>query len=734
MAPLRLVRLCLLSLLALSLAARGGAAASLGGAASAAAAGTTSGAAAEDGHTFAAGQVLVRFSQSAAARRRLLAAQPPAALAGLSLQQYVGRHHAKKPPLPAGAGAAAVAAAVAASPADAVLLFAITDGTSVQHKVAQLSALQEVELAEPNFARKIDRPAAAAAAAGAASFDLSVVDQPCQPGGASSRTCCSGSDATAAAALATQAAAGSSSFSFLPDDPNFLNGNGWHLHQVAAPLAWATSKGSSAVKVCIIDTGLNKYHEEFTDGRVIKGWSRACPTCSNPLPGNHTPIIKPEAGTDAYFDFSDTSGHGTHVAGIIGAAANNSKGVAGTSWQVSLYICAVESPNGDFYTSSLLDCFALCKAEGARIVSNSYFSDCEGAPPCYSQLEYDAIQQLGESGALFVVAAGNAFPGQDQDALTEDQRSYPAGYQLPNVVSVAATTSADALAGFSNYGATLVHLAAPGVNVYSSFSATNSSYGLASGTSMACPLVSGAAALLFAAKPQATAMEVRQALLASVDVLPSLSGLVATGGRLNAARALAHLLAEGHPLNQLQYGFAEELGATASLLAPTANCSVTADASWQDCKARCLAAEWCWYAVHAPDGSLNATCGGTAAAGPCLLADLNAHLSAPAVQLGHTLGFKSIADPAWVAPPPSPPAPPPPPPDPAPPSPPPPRPLPPPPPPSPRPLPPPRESPRPPPPSSPLRRPSPPPSERRPSRPPPPQRRQPPAPQRRPPR
>ncbi|KAL4438457.1 hypothetical protein ABPG77_000105 [Micractinium sp. CCAP 211/92] len=486
-------------------------------AAAGAAAGDSAG---SNSYTFARSQVLVRFSQTAVKRRRLLAAQAPTALAGLSLQQYVGRHHRTKVPSVAGAGTAAVAAAIAASPADAILLFDITDGSTVQQKLAQLRALPEVELAEPNFARRVDRLASGGAAA------------------------------ASAATSASQAAASGSAFSFLPDDPYFLSSAGWHLRQVAAPLAWATSKGSSNVKVCIIDTGLNKYHEEFTDGRVVKGWSRACPTCNNPFPGNHTPIVKPTPGTAAYFDFSDTSGHGTHVAGILGAATNNSRGVAGMSWHVSFYICAVESANGDFYTSSLLDCYSLCQAEGARIVSNSYFSDCDGAPPCYSQLEFEAIQELGGSGALFVAAAGNGAQAAG-DALAVPQRAYPAGYQLPNIISVAATTSTDTLASFSNYGAALVHLAAPGANVYSCNYTTNSSYMFLSGTSMATPVVSGAAALLFALKPTATVAEVRQALLASVDVLPSLEGLVATGGRLNVARAMGHLLMGNRPVNSL---------------------------------------------------------------------------------------------------------------------------------------------------------------------------------------
>lgn len=125
----------------LSIDARNGARAAQDGAASVAAAGVSSSSRPGNSRTFANSQVLVRFSQSASKRRRLLAAQPAAALAGLSFQQYVGRHHRKRPPAPAGGGAGAVSAAVAASPGDAVFLFAITDGSTVQQKVAQLNAL-----------------------------------------------------------------------------------------------------------------------------------------------------------------------------------------------------------------------------------------------------------------------------------------------------------------------------------------------------------------------------------------------------------------------------------------------------------------------------------------------------------------------------------------------------------------------------------------------------------------
>ena len=142
----------------------------------------------------------------------------------------------------------------------------------------------------------------------------------------------------------------------------------------------------------------------------------------------------------------------------------------------------------------------------------------------------DAIKKAGDEGILFVAASGNSSANADRTP------HYPAGYKLPNVISVAATDRNDQLASFSNYGAKSVHLAAPGVEILSTW--LGDQFREASGTSMATPEVAGVAALVIAAEPNISVEALRERLLNSVDRLDSLNGKVATGGRLNAAKAL----------------------------------------------------------------------------------------------------------------------------------------------------------------------------------------------------
>ncbi len=159
-----------------------------------------------------------------------------------------------------------------------------------------------------------------------------------------------------------------------------------------------------------------------------------------------------------------------------------------------------------------------------RIISASWGSTQ------YSKALEDAIRAAGEAGILFVAAAGNN--------STDNDRSphYPSNYDLPNVISVAALDRTDSLANFSNYGAKTVHVAAPGREILSTW--LNDDYRDASGTSMATPYVSGTAALILAADPNLTVTKLKERLLNSVDKITSLDGKVASGGRINAAKAL----------------------------------------------------------------------------------------------------------------------------------------------------------------------------------------------------
>jgi subtilisin family serine protease len=218
----------------------------------------------------------------------------------------------------------------------------------------------------------------------------------------------------------------------------------------------------------------------------------------------------------------DQNGHGTHVAGTIGARGDNAVGVAGVDWHVRIVPLRALDAGGSGFVSDLISAYNYAKQKGIKIVNASLGGDNS------SQAERDAI--AAAPNTLFVVAAGN-------DAANNDiSGSFPCNYPLANVLCVAATDQNDDLASFSNYGAATVDLAAPGVSIESTY--PGGEYAYMDGTSMATPHVSGTAALVWSKDPGDTAAVVRQTLFTSADPKPSLLGKTVTGGRLNASRAL----------------------------------------------------------------------------------------------------------------------------------------------------------------------------------------------------
>ncbi|MDL5502527.1 MAG: S8 family serine peptidase, partial [Candidatus Methanoperedens sp.] len=203
---------------------------------------------------------------------------------------------------------------------------------------------------------------------------------------------------------------------------------------------------------------------------------------------------------------------------------NNGKGVAGVSWNVSIMAVKFLDDYGSGWTSDAIDAISYATMMGADIMSNSW-----GGGEYSSALE-EAIRAADDAGILFVAAAGNDYENIDNYPF------YPAGYDVPNIISVAATDHNDIIADFSNYGNLTVDLGAPGVDVLSSV--PGNVYDLYSGTSMATPHVSGAAALLKAFNPQLTHHEIKNILMNSVDPLPSLNGKTVSGGRLNVYKAI----------------------------------------------------------------------------------------------------------------------------------------------------------------------------------------------------
>jgi subtilisin family serine protease len=221
---------------------------------------------------------------------------------------------------------------------------------------------------------------------------------------------------------------------------------------------------------------------------------------------------------------SDQNGHGTHVAGTLGAIGNNGLGVAGVDWNVQMMPVKFLNADGTGTISAFIQGLNYAVTHGARISNNSW----EGASP--STALNQAIANARAHGQIFVAAAGNE--GTNNDTTP----TYPANFAFDNVVSVAATDNRDNLASFSNFGGKTVTLAAPGVDVISTLPGGN--YGMMSGTSMAAPLVTGALALVWGQHPTWTYTQVISQVLRTVDKFPSLTGKVASGGRLDLAAAL----------------------------------------------------------------------------------------------------------------------------------------------------------------------------------------------------
>jgi subtilisin family serine protease len=296
---------------------------------------------------------------------------------------------------------------------------------------------------------------------------------------------------------------------------------------VHAASAWDVTTGSTPVTVGVIDTGVDLSHPDLS-GNIWINPGENCPGCRNDgIDNDGNGYVDDWRGWNFVANTNnpaDDNGHGTHVAGIAAASGNNGTGVAGVDWGARIMPLKFLDANGQGTTANAISALLYATRMGARITNNSYGGDT------YSQAMADAIAYADGRGDLLVTAAGNS--GADLDTAP----SYPASYTLPNVLTVAATDNRDALASFSNVGAASVDLAAPGVDVYSTW--PGGGYRYESGTSMAAPFVSGAAALVESADPNATGVGVRALLDGSADADPALAGVTATGGRLDVSSAV----------------------------------------------------------------------------------------------------------------------------------------------------------------------------------------------------
>ncbi len=295
---------------------------------------------------------------------------------------------------------------------------------------------------------------------------------------------------------------------------------------IEATKAWDISKGSKAYVVGVVDTGVNYSHADLA-GNI---WS--APQSFTVTIGGAQ--IACAAGTHGFnainktCDPNDDNDHGSHVSGTIGAVGDNGIGVTGVNWTTSIMGLKFLGRTGSGTTSDAINAieFAIqVKAQGlaiVRVLNNSWGGGG------YSELLREKIQNANDADILFVASAGNAGTNND---LTP---SYPASYDVANVISVAATDNRDALASFSNYGATSVDLGAPGVYIASTI---RSGYAYMSGTSMSAPHVSGVAALVLSKCALDTAA-LKTNLLGSTEAVTALLNKTLTGGRLNAYNAL----------------------------------------------------------------------------------------------------------------------------------------------------------------------------------------------------
>ena len=235
---------------------------------------------------------------------------------------------------------------------------------------------------------------------------------------------------------------------------------------------------------------------------------------------------------------TDQFGHGTHVAGTIGAVGDNGTGVVGVNWDVQIMPLGLGFSPSTATATAAMNYVATMRGQqfgvNVRATNNSYGVGV-------TQAFFDAAKRTSDADVLLVAAAGNF--NQNNDTVP----SYPANFDLPNVISVAATDRLDNKAGFSNFGKNTVDLAAPGVAILSTMvrsgvQLTNpTGYGLLDGTSMASPHVAGAIALAAAASPGSTGQQIKAAMLANVDLIPALANITVTGGRLNVARTIQAL-------------------------------------------------------------------------------------------------------------------------------------------------------------------------------------------------
>jgi subtilisin family serine protease len=306
-----------------------------------------------------------------------------------------------------------------------------------------------------------------------------------------------------------------------PDDFYYQQGDLWNFKNtgqsggtpgadIHASVAWNLVTDAGSVIVAVVDSGVRYTHQDL----AANMWADT----------DGAPGINVVAGNDNPWD---DYGHGTHIAGIIGAVGNNNTGVVGVCWRTRIMACKFLDSSGNGTISGAITCLDYARSHGASVVCAAW-----GGFAFTSQALHDTVACLRDADITFVAAAGNSGANNDVTPL------YPASYSdLDNIISVAATDPNDRLPAWSDYGVKSVDLAAPGAPIYSCWIGSDSDYEYDSGTSMACAHVAGACALLRAHYPQEDHKKIIEQILKGTDQLPALAGKCKSGGRLDLAKA-----------------------------------------------------------------------------------------------------------------------------------------------------------------------------------------------------
>ncbi|MEI7972972.1 MAG: S8 family peptidase [Bdellovibrio sp.] len=282
----------------------------------------------------------------------------------------------------------------------------------------------------------------------------------------------------------------------------------WGVSRIEAAAVWSQGFQGQGVRVAVVDSLVDRKHPQL-ETRVVAGYDFF--------------------GNSNSWTIAKGNDHGTHVAGII--AADSSKGpLTGVAPQALIVAANFMDQEGAGNLADAVRAIDYSVQNGARVINASW-----GGPCPSSTLEL-SLKDLESRGVLFITASGNS--GEDLDQTP----SFPAAYAVPAQITVAATGVSDLMTGWSNSSFRLVNLGAPGVDILST--TPNNTFKFLSGTSMATPMVAGAAALLISAFPKASPADIKQALLQSVDIREYRVG---TRGRLNVRQALELLKAKSIP-------------------------------------------------------------------------------------------------------------------------------------------------------------------------------------------